>query len=375
MPAHKRPPDAAPLRDLAPDAAPSPRALAPDPASSRAPAPARARSRTWLRLGLSLAITGLALWLVQRRLDPVPDTLEIAAWGLPAYLATLLLYAFLRAARWWFLVRSLGRVRFGDLMLAGLAGALWIVALPWRLGELVRPALLARRSGLPLAQLLGTVAIERVVDGLLVCAAFFLAAAPAPDAKALTALHAACTGAFALFAAALLVLLVLARWPAALERLLRRGLGRLAPRPAALLADLARGLADGLRALPSIRPLLLFLLVTLAYWAANLAGMFVLARACGLPLGLLDVLAVLAVLNLTLLVPGPPAHVGTFQLGVAAGLALFLPPDLVRDRGSTYTFFLYTCQLAVIAALGLAAALRLGIGWRAALDLQKSQRT
>src|SRR5690606_24798391 len=144
-----------------------------DPAPSAArPAPAR----RWLRLGLSVVITALALWLVQPRLDPLPDQLEIAAWGVPLYLASLLIYAFLRSARWWFLVSPLGQVRFGDVMLAGLAGALWIVALPWRLGELVRPALLARRSGLPVSQLLGTVAIERVVDGLCVCAAFFFAA-------------------------------------------------------------------------------------------------------------------------------------------------------------------------------------------------------
>lgn len=341
-----------------------------------APSDARpARARRWLRLGLSLAITGLALWLVQRQLDPLPDDLEIAAWGVPLYLVSLLIYAFLRSARWWFLVSPLGQVRFGDVMLAGLAGALWIVALPWRLGELVRPALLARRSGLPASQLLGTVAIERVVDGLIVCAAFFLSAATAPDVPALSGLYAACTGVFALFGVALAVLVALARWPAALELLLRRGLGRIAPRFAAVLADIARGLADGLRAIPSTRPLLLFLLATLAYWAANVFGMAVLARACGLDLGPLEILAVLAVLNLTLLVPGPPAQVGTFQLGVAAGLGIFLAPDIVRDRGSTFAFFLYTCQLGVIAGAGLLAGLRLRIGWRAALDFNMSKRT
>lgn len=340
----------------------------------RAPPRAPARARGLVRLGLSLLITGAALWLVQRRLDPVPDALTIAAWGVPAYLATLLVYAFARSARWWFLVRPLGQVRFADVLLAGLAGTLWIVALPWRLGELVRPALLARRAGLPWAQLLGTVAIERVVDGLVVCAAFFVAAAAAPDAPALSGLYAACVAAFGLFGAALVVLVALARWPHALAGLIRRGLGPLAPRLADALAGASRGLAEGLRALPSPRPLALFLLATLAYWAANALGMLVLARACGLELGPLEVLAVLAVLNLTLLVPGPPAHVGTFQLGVAAGLGLFLAPDVVRDRGSSYAFFLYTCQLAVIAVLGVLASLRLRIGWRAALDLRPPQR-
>jgi hypothetical protein len=337
--------------------------------------PASAASRGWLRLGLSLLITVAALALVQRRMDPLPDALIVAAWGIPAYFATLLVYAFARSARWWFLVRPLGQVRFADVLLAGLAGTLWIVALPWRLGELVRPALLARRSGLPAAQLLGTVAIERVVDGLFVCTGFFVATAALPDAPSLSGLYAACLAAFAAFAAALVVLLALARWPSALERPIHATLGRLAPRAAGVLAAAARGLADGLRALPSPRWLALFVLATLGYWAANFAGMFVLARACGLDLGASEVVAVLAVLNLTLLVPGPPAQVGTFQLGVAAGLGLFLAPDAVRERGSSYAFLLYTCQLALIAALGLFASLRLRLGWRAALDLRPSSRT
>lgn len=332
--------------------------------------PAPAPARGWLRIGLSLLITALALVLVSRRMDPLPDQLTVAAWGVPVYLATLIVYAFARSARWWFLVRPLGQVRFADVLLAGLAGTLWIVALPWRLGELVRPALLARRTGLPATQLLGTVALERVVDGLFVCAGFFVATAALPDAPALSGLYAACMTAFGLFAAALLVLLALARWPSALERPIRATLGRLAPRPAEVLAAAARGLADGLRALPSPRWLALFVLATLGYWAANFAGMAVLARACGLDLAPSEVLAVLAVLNLTLLVPGPPAHVGTFQLGVAAGLGLFLAPDVVRERGSSYAFLLYTCQLALIAALGVFASLRLRLGWRAVLALR-----
>jgi hypothetical protein len=82
--------------------------------------PAPARARGWLRVGLSLLVTVAALALVQRRMDPLPDALTVAAWGVPAYLATLLVYAFARSARWWFLVRPLGQVRFADVLLAGL---------------------------------------------------------------------------------------------------------------------------------------------------------------------------------------------------------------------------------------------------------------
>jgi uncharacterized membrane protein YbhN (UPF0104 family) len=338
-------------------AQPSPLDPSPDPSPDPSSAPSPRRSptapRLWLRLSLSLLITAAVLALVSRQVDAVPTDLRVPLWAVPAYLATLVLYFLARAGRWWFLVRPLGPVGFRALLGVAFAGILWILLLPWRLGEFVRPLLLARATTIPFAQALGTVALERVVDGLVVCALFFAAAAALPQQLAghdAAGLYAACLGIAAMFGA-----------------LLQATLGRVAPGLATRLAGLARGVAEGLAALPSPRPLLLFLAVTLVYWAFNALGMWLLARGCGLDLGLAETAAVLAVLNLTLLIPGPPAHVGTFQLGVITGLALFVPPELLAARGPVYAFYLYVCQLGMIVALGLPATLRLRWGWRETL--------
>ncbi len=340
-------------------------------AASEAPADPPRRSppatRLWLRLLGSLVITVVIVALVAGRVDAVPDDLRVAPWAVPAYLGTLVLYFFARAGRWWFLVRPLGPLPFRVVMAVACAGILWILLLPWRLGEFVRPLLLARASPIAFGQALGTVALERVVDGLLVCGMFFVATATMPAAPALAGLYAACLGVAALFGAVLLGLLALAIWPRAVGSLVRATVGRVAPGLADRLATLASGVAEGLTALPSVRPLVLFVLATLVYWAANALGMWVLARGCGVPLGPAEVVAVLAVLNLTLLIPGPPAHVGTFQLGVLTGLALFLPPDLLAARGAVFAFYLYVCQLAMIVALGVPASLHLRWGWRETL--------
>ena len=328
----------------------------------------------WLRLSLSVVITATIIVLVARRVDAVPDDLRVRAWAVPAYLGTLVLYFFARAGRWWFLVRPLGPLRFRSLLAVACAGFLWILLLPWRLGEFVRPLLLARASPIPFSQALGTVALERVVDGLLVCCMFFVATAALPAAPALAGLYAACLGVAALFGGALLVLLALAIWPGAAGAALHATIGRVAPGLATRLATLASGVSEGLAALPSVRPLLWFVLATLVYWAANALGMWVLARGCDLSLGLAEVVAVLAVLNLTLLIPGPPAHVGTFQLGVLTGLALFLPDELVAARGAVFAFYLYVCQLGMIVALGVAASLHLRWGWRETLAHLRGDR-
>lgn len=358
--------------------------------TSSAEVPQTGRGQLWLRLLLSLAITAAVVAVVAREWGAVPVDLRVPAWAVPAYLATLVLYFFARAGRFWFLVRPLGRVGFVDLLHVAFAGFLWILLLPWRLGEFVRPQLLAqvsqqtsraseqtpRPSGpeqtphtgdtapIGFTQALGAVAVERVVDGLVVCLMFFFATAALPAVPALSGLYAACVAAATLFGGALAVLLALAVWPSAAGAALHATVGRLFPALASRLAELARGLSSGLVALPSPRWLILFVLSTLAYWAANALGMYVLARGCGLDLGLAESVAVLAILNLTLLVPGPPAHVGTFQLGVLTGLELFLAPHAVHDRGVVYAFYLYVCQVGMIAILGIIASLRLKWGWR-----------
>ncbi len=346
----------------------------PDPPTRRSRSPA-----IWLRLSLSLVITVAVVAVVAREWGAVPGDLRVETWAVPAYLATLVVYFFARAGRFWFLVRPLARIGFLDLLQVAFAGFLWILLLPWRLGEFVRPQLLAqvtRRApeepAISFPQALGAVAVERVVDGLIVCAMFFAATAAIPEATALPTLYAACLGAVTLFGGALAVLLALAVWPQFFGSVLRASLGRVAPRLADRLAELARGVASGLVALPSPRWLIAFLLATLAYWAANAVGMWVLARGCGLDLGLAESVAVLAVLNLTLLVPGPPAHVGTFQLGVLTGLTLFLAPASVETRGVTYAFYLYVCQVGLIAILGILASMRLRWGLRDTLAALRS---
>jgi hypothetical protein len=105
------------------------------------------------------------------------------------------------------------------------------------------------------------------------------------------------------------------------------------------------------------------LFVTLAYWGSNALGMWLLARGVGLPIGLAGAIVLTAVMNLVLVAPGGPAQLGTFQGGVALGLALLVSDTVVADQGSLFTFVLYLAQLGSIAALGLFAQRRLAVRW------------
>jgi uncharacterized membrane protein YbhN (UPF0104 family) len=321
-----------------------------------------------LLVSMLLAVAfAAALWPYLRA---VPSDLSIAAWAIPTYLVTLVPYHLARAGRWHALVRPLGHVRLRDTLRVSLAGYMWIALLPFRLGELARPLLLAQRSDITVHRALGTVAIERVLDGLVICGLFFVATAGRGGQAEVDQLQQATTGVMALFGVALVGLVFMARFPRAMGALLDATLGRVLPRLGRWAAELSRGVAQGLAALPRGGSLLVFVLVTLVYWGSNALGLWVLARGCALPISVADAALVMAVMNIALLVPGGPAQLGIFQTGVALGLHLVLPREAVRDDGSTFAFYLYVCQLSTIVLVGWWSQRSLGLDWRAVIDLR-----
>jgi uncharacterized membrane protein YbhN (UPF0104 family) len=333
----------------------------------------------WLRLLLSLVFGAGLLYALVTWADGLqlwPRRLDVKWWVVPAYLATLVPYFALRAGRWHMLVRPLDPgLRLWTTTRVSLAGIMWIMVMPLRLGEFARPLFLRQCSRVGFSPALGTVALERVVDGLLVCAMYFAAVAiagvaPPGDADRAAELAAlrvsgmVATGALSLV---LVVLLLMAIWPAAVGRLVGAPLRRIAPPLADRVEGLARGVAEGLAALPSARAVGGFLAVTIVYWAINAVGMWVLARGCGLPLDLVQTTAVMAVLGLALLAPSGPAQLGAFQFGAVLGMQLFVDPATIADRGSVYVFLLYPCQLGAGVALGLWAQASLRLRWREVL--------
>src|SRR4029079_19688476 len=77
--------------------------------------------------------------------------------------------------RWNYLLAPLGiTIPNGPLLAISSVGFMAILALPARLGEFVRPGLL-RKRGVAATAGLGTVAVERIVDGLLVSVFVFVA--------------------------------------------------------------------------------------------------------------------------------------------------------------------------------------------------------
>jgi hypothetical protein len=55
--------------------------------------------------------------------------------------------------------------------------------------------------------------------------------------------------------------------------------------------------------------------------------------------------ALMGMLGITLLIPGPPGMLGVFQLGVAAGMSMYYPATTTLGEGAAYIFLCYIVQV------------------------------
>ena len=109
------------------------------------------------------------------RHEVLADIQALSLSGVMLYLCTLAITHFFRSWRWNYLLRPLGaQLPLRRLLPVSSVGFMAILALPIRLGEFVRPYFVTREGRIRMSAAVGTVAVERIVDGLLISILFFV---------------------------------------------------------------------------------------------------------------------------------------------------------------------------------------------------------
>jgi uncharacterized protein (TIRG00374 family) len=330
-----------------------------------------------INLGLSLIMLALSLWLVWPNAtsqDALSDafgrlTLTGFAPTVIGYLAILAVVHFCRAYRWNYLLAPIGvKLGFGRLMAVSSVGFMAILVLPARLGELVRPALIRRKGHVSASAALGTVAVERIIDGLMVSVIVFgtfiaIHRADSPGWMMPTAYIS-----LGVFAVCLVGLLFALRWPDWTVRtfLSVTLLSRFAPRFAAKLGAKLHELIRGFAVLKDRKNLASFLLWTLAYWVANGVSCWILARGMGLDTTVTGGFAIMGLVAVGITLPNSPGMIGQYQWLTMLGVSLELAAHVLsKDHAAfdsvlfgkvlAYAIFLHGLQVIWYVGAGLAA--------------------
>jgi hypothetical protein len=218
-------------------------------------------------------LLGALLWLVHTRVhfqwSVFRDQLQHVDWRSIALGVALIVFCYwLRAARWAVLIKPQKKVRTGSLWGSQVIG-FTAVALFGRLADLVRPYLVAKRTGLALSSQIAVYTVERMFDlgamALIFSGALLLAPdrATLPHHEALQ--HTALGGLVITIALAAFAITVRASGRAVAD-LAERTLGSLSPGLGHSVAAKIRAFRDGLDSITTLGEFFLALGLSLLMW-------------------------------------------------------------------------------------------------------------
>jgi hypothetical protein len=312
------------------------------------------------KLLLSLAVGGLFLYLAFRNvaLGELGDAFAQldARWLVPAVGVSLLLQVF-RAWRWQLELRPLAHVPLGTLWVVASVAYMAINVLPVRVGEVVRPWLLSRRSNVSFSNVVGNLIVEKTMDSAVIVFYILLGLLTTENLPTWVR-RGALFPAGAFVALAALVLLLWWRG----EQVVDRGIARLLPaRLRAGVLGVARAIVDGMRVLGNPLLVAAVFAVSLALWFLPILSSWIMIQAFGLDVPFNAALIVFIFIGFGTALPQAPGMIGTYQYACVLALGLFGVP---QPQALAYGLALNAIQLTTLVAQGLVALPLAGVSLR-----------
>jgi uncharacterized protein (TIRG00374 family) len=314
-----------------------------------------------VKLALSLGVGAVCVVYAMHGVDRHAVVAAVRALPVSAialYLATVVVTNFFRAWRWEFLLRPLGvSLPLRRLMLISSVGFMAILALPVRLGEFVRPYFVTRERNVRMSAALGTVAVERIIDGLMISILFFVSYVASAGDTFTPELRVGAWVSLLGFVGLTTFLALAHVWTEQTIAFALRVtlLQYIAPVRAHQLADKLRALISGFHVLTDRRNFGIFLAQSALYWAMNGFGMWLLARQMGLDISLSAAYTTMAFTGVILSLPNSPGLVGQFHAAIKLGLMAYLPASVVNTQGMAYAIVLHGIQTIWYVGVGLVA--------------------
>jgi uncharacterized protein (TIRG00374 family) len=325
-----------------------------------------------IRIGVSLALMVVLLAVFLWNVDFQEVGRSLAGADLQMLIAASLVAIFaywLRALRWQFILRPVGRVRHSSVLLTTAVGYAALSLLPARMGDLIRPLLLARREKIPASASLASILTERVFD-LWSVVFFFLVFIiwpphmPNLDDQAQHSLEVLSFSGYVVGAGLLigtLILLGLFRYQERFVELLTRPVGWIKASWKQPAANFFNHFLDGLRVLQRPRDLIITAVASLFMWyvICYQVRFTLLAFDVDLPLRAAYLIVTMAVIGLAVPTPG---GVGGFHKATQVGMTLFFGIGLNEATGIAIAY--HAICFVPITIIGLLCLPLLGVSLR-----------
>ncbi|MDQ5985006.1 MAG: hypothetical protein CSYNP_00710 [Syntrophus sp. SKADARSKE-3] len=265
------------------------------------------------------------------------------------YPMVLLLVAMqvIRSIRWGLLLSPLEKVSQFNLFSVTSVGFMAIVSIPARLGELARPYLISRKSGIKMSSALGTIFIERVFDSLTVFAVFLLTLALTPLPLWLVLSSVLFLGLTVIIIVMMFLLLFQRE---ACFRIITPAVCRLPARISGIINNLIHHFIDGFQIIRDIKTLLAVAVLSVLFWLCDIGSIYFMFRAFHFDLPLIATCVLLVILMIGIAIPAGPGFVGNWHFFCILGLAVYGVP---KAEALSFAIIYHFLSIGIIVLLGL----------------------
>ncbi|MBM4270632.1 MAG: flippase-like domain-containing protein [Deltaproteobacteria bacterium] len=302
------------------------------------------------KLVVGLFLGGLLVYLSVRGInfqDVVEGFKSVNYRYILPVLIILLCMQGLRSLRWGLILSPIEKVDQFSLFSVTSVGFLAIVAIPARLGELVRPYLIANKSHIKMSAALGTIFVERVFDSLTVLIIFFFVLFITPLPSWLIQ-----SGAIFLLitvmAFAVMIFMFIKRDPSleVLNRLLRK----LPEKYSTKINRLLHHFIDGFAMITNLKLLFNVGFLSILIWLINAVAIYFMFLSFGFTLPPEATLVLMIVLMIGIVIPAAPGFIGNWHFFCILALSFYGIP---KTEALTFAVIYHFISIGLVIILGL----------------------
>lgn len=309
------------------------------------------RNAAWRNALLSILVSGGFLWAAFRGVSLAEVGTHLGRTD-PAWLGLAILISFaimlFRAWRWQLELRPLEHVPLGRLWVITSVAYMCINLFPVRLGEVVRPWLLSRRSGVKFSNVVGNLVVEKTMDSVVILL-YMLGGLLTVQNLPLWVRRGALVPTIVATAMIALVALVWWRGESFVDD---RVLTRLPARFRGGVRRVVIAIRDGMRIVPDPWLLSAVFVVSVLLWLLPILSSWVMIQAFGFDVPFGAAVVVFIFIGFGTALPNAPGMIGVFQYACVLALGLF---GVEKSQAAAYGVVLNAVQFLTLILQGAIA--------------------
>ncbi len=307
--------------------------------------------KPWLYRFAGILVSAFFIYLAVRRVD-VAESLRVLGsiepWILLAGTLVYLCGLPIRALRWRLILRTQKALSLKEILVPLTVGHMANNVLPARTGELYRAHFLGRRVRMSRSGVVGSIVVERTLDGLMMVAVILLVFLLFPGERFLGG-AALVTGIIFVAVAAVLLFHVLA--PESTRRVEDRIVGFLPDSFREPVGARLGAFSHGARGVSTAREIFAAAGYTALIWAVEAAAAALVVISFGITLPIGGYLLVFALAALSTTLPSGPGYVGPYQYAFVLSLGYF---SVSRETALAVSVAAQAALLGSVVVIGLA---------------------